>query len=92
MAWSDYRKAYDMIPLSWIIERLEMFGIAENMKKFIIDSWGIIEAFSKAICFVHDSIKIGIEIINSGLWSREAFKVNHLLSMDALKLFGKSED
>ena len=73
MAWSDYGKAYDMIPHSWIIEGLEMFGIAENVKKFMID-------------------KIGIKIINSRLWSCEAFKVNHLLSMDALKLFRKSED
>ena len=38
MAWSDYRKAYDMISHSWTIECLEMFEIAENVKKFIIDS------------------------------------------------------
>ena len=42
MAWSDYRKASDMIPHSWIIECLEMFGIAENVKKkFLIDSMQI---------------------------------------------------
>ena len=41
MAWSGYGKAYDMIPHSWIIEGLEMFGIAENVKKFIIDKIGI---------------------------------------------------
>ena len=28
MAWIDYRKAYDMVPHSWIVECLEMFGIA----------------------------------------------------------------
>jgi len=38
MAWIDYRKAYDMVPHSWIIECLEMFGIAENVKKFLTDS------------------------------------------------------
>ncbi|XP_068684755.1 uncharacterized protein [Montipora foliosa] len=38
MAWIDYRKAYDMVPHSWIVECLEMFGIAENVKKFLIDS------------------------------------------------------
>ena len=32
MAWIDYRKAYDMIPHSWIEKCLEMFGIAENAK------------------------------------------------------------
>ena len=87
-----------------------MFEIAENVKKFIIDSMQtrkvelsssgnckrlevihtIEEEFSRAICFVHDSINNGFEIIKSRLWSCEAFKVNHL-SMDDLKLFGKSE-
>ena len=38
MAWIDYRKAYDMVPYSWIIECLEMFGIAENVKNFLTDS------------------------------------------------------
>ena len=35
MAWIDYRKAYDMIPPSWISERLDLFGVAENSKKFL---------------------------------------------------------
>ena len=39
MAWIDYRKAYDMVPHSWIIECLKMFGIAENVKtKVLTDS------------------------------------------------------
>ena len=31
MTWIDYR-AYDMMPHSWIVECLEMFGIAHNVK------------------------------------------------------------
>ena len=31
MAWVDYKKAYDMIPHSWILKCLRMFGAAENM-------------------------------------------------------------
>ena len=38
MAWIDYRKAYDMVPHSWIETCLEMFGIAENAKKFLVTS------------------------------------------------------
>ena len=34
MAWVDYRKAYDMVPHSWIVECMEVFGIAENVKEF----------------------------------------------------------
>ena len=30
IAWIDHKKAYDMVPLSWIIEYLDLFGIAEN--------------------------------------------------------------
>ena len=42
MAWVDYRKAYDTIPHSWIIECLEMFGIAGNVKEFLkasMENW-----------------------------------------------------
>ena len=35
MAWIDYRKAYDMVPHSWIIEFLEIFDIARNVEQFI---------------------------------------------------------
>ena len=38
MAWIDYRKAHDMLPHRWIVECLEMFWMAENVKKFLIDS------------------------------------------------------
>ena len=37
-AWIDYRKAYDIVPHSWISESLKMFGVAENVKKFLEDS------------------------------------------------------
>ena len=42
MAWVDNRKAFDTIPHSWIIECLEMFGIAENVKEFLkasMENW-----------------------------------------------------
>ena len=32
MAWVDYKKAYDMVPHSLIIECLDLSGVAENMK------------------------------------------------------------
>ena len=31
MVWLDYKKAYDLIPHSWIIECMNMFGVAENV-------------------------------------------------------------
>ena len=38
MAWVDNKKAYDMVPLSWIKECLNMFGIADNIKELLINS------------------------------------------------------
>ena len=38
MAWIDYRKAYDLVPDSWISECLEIIGIATNMKELLSNS------------------------------------------------------
>ena len=38
MTWIDYKKAYDMVPHSWIEECLNTFGIAENIKKLLRES------------------------------------------------------
>ena len=35
MAWIDYRKAYDLVPHSWVNDCMEMFGIAENLRTFL---------------------------------------------------------
>ena len=35
MAWVDYKKAYDMVPHSWIIECLEMAQVAGNIISFL---------------------------------------------------------
>ena len=35
MAWVDYRKAYDMVPHSWIIESLKLAQVARNIFEFI---------------------------------------------------------
>ena len=34
----DHKKAYDMVPHSWIIECLDLFGVAENMKSLLVNS------------------------------------------------------
>ena len=39
MAWIDYKKAY-MVPHSWIIECLDLFGVAENIKSLLVNSMG----------------------------------------------------
>ena len=38
MLWIDYKKAYDMVPHSWIIECLYLFGVAQNIKSLLVNS------------------------------------------------------
>ena len=38
IAWIDYKKAYDMVPHLWIIECLDLFGVAENIKSLLVNS------------------------------------------------------
>ena len=44
MGWIDYRKAYDIVPHSWVIEILNMMGIAKNVVNFFgktMKSWRV---------------------------------------------------
>lgn len=38
VGWIDYKKAYDMIPHSWISECLELFGINDQIRRLIEES------------------------------------------------------
>ena len=45
MAWIDYKKAYDMVQHSRVIECLDLFGVAENIKSLLMNSmekWKVI--------------------------------------------------
>ena len=35
MSWIDHRKAYDLVPNSWVNECMEMFGKAESLRTFL---------------------------------------------------------
>ena len=38
VVWIDYKKACDMVPHLWIIECLDLFGVAENIKTLFVNS------------------------------------------------------
>ena len=40
MAWIDYKKAYDMVPHSWLIEVMDIFGVAGNIAGLLRNSMG----------------------------------------------------
>ena len=117
MAWIDYKKAYDLVPHSWIIECMKMFGIAENVTNFLgksMEQWklsltsngkdlgevdvkrGIFQGDSLSpLLFVLYMIPLSLVLRKVNVcyeWEKKRYKLNHLLFMDDLKLFSKSEE
>ena len=44
MGWIDYRKAFHMVPHSWILECLQMFKVAGNVSCLVrnsMNSWKV---------------------------------------------------
>lgn len=115
ICWIDYQKAYDMLPHSWILETMELTGMAKNVIALIRDSmrsWStqleylgekIAEVEIKRGIFQGDTLSpllfvtslIPLSILmreaTQGYKFRQGRKVNHLLYMDDLKLYGKSK-
>ena len=40
MAWVEYKKAYDMVPHSWLLEVTDMLGVAGNVRGLLEGSMG----------------------------------------------------
>ena len=62
MSWIDCKKAYDVVPYWWIIECLDLFGVAENIKSLLVNS---MEKWKVMLCsgnsdLGEDEIKRGI--------------------------------
>ena len=117
MAWIDYRKAYDMVPHSWILECARMVGVAQNIITLIENSmtnWKTVLTSNQEVLgtvdikrgiFQGDSlspllfviIMIPLSLIlrdtRAGYQlEKDGCKVNHLLFMDDLKLYGKNNN
>ena len=113
MAWIDY----DMVSHLWIIECLDLFGLAENIKSLLVNNmekWKVMlcsgnselgEVEIKRGIFQGDSLSpLGfvLAMIPLSLILRKAKAayrfseskeyINHLLFMDDLKLYSRSEE
>ena len=116
MAWIDHKKACDMVPHSWIIKCLDLFGVAENIKSLLVNSmekWRVMlcsgnselgEVEIKRDIFQRDSlsplvfvlvvipISLILRKVNAAYeFSESKEKFNHLLFMDDLKLYSRSD-
>ena len=116
MGWVDYKKAFDMVPHSWILKCLDIFRVADNVKKLLRQSmlnWetelrsgnerlgtvkikrGIFQGDSLSpLLFVLALIPLSLILrkVKAGYeFSKGSPVINHLLYMDDLKLFGKTE-
>ena len=116
MAYVDYKKAYDMIPHSWILKSLQLVGAADNIVNVLEKSmtkWkvqlnagdkilgdvnvkrGIFQGDSLSpllfvICLIPMSLILRKMKAGYSLGKNQP-KLNYLLYMDDLKLFGQSE-
>ena len=103
MGWIDYRKAFDMVPHSWILECLQMFTVAENVSCLVsnsMKSWNV-EIFYGRETLAEVNIRCGI--FQGDSFSPLRFvialipltlilkKCKNLFYMDDLKIFAKEE-
>ena len=117
MTWIGYRKAYDLVPHSWINKCMELFGISENLRMFLqksmqqwrlsmpvnVEDMGefnvkrrifqgeILSPLLSVLSMV--PLSLILKKVNACYkWGKEKYKLNHLLFMDDLKLYAKSEE
>ena len=67
MAWIDYKKAYDLVPHSWIIECFDFFGVAENIKSLLVNS---MEKWKVMLC--SGNCKLGEVEIKRGIFQGDS--------------------
>ena len=67
MAWIDYKKSYDMVPYSWIIECSDFFGVAENIKSFLVNS---MEKWNVMLC--SENSELGEVKIKPGIFQGDS--------------------
>ena len=85
MAWIDYKKAY-MVPHSWIIECLDLFGVAENIKSLLVNT---MEKWKVMLC--SGNSELGQVEIKQGILQGDSlspFSIKSLQEGESYKYFG----
>ena len=73
MTGIDYKKAYNMVPHSWIKEYFELFGVAENIKTLLVNS---MEEWKLTLCAKNSELR---EVyIKQGIFQGDSLSINCL--------------
>ena len=67
MAWIDYKKAYDMVLYSWIIDCLETVEINEKIRRFLAESMK-----SWRVEFISRQENLGEVIVRQGIFQSDS--------------------
>ena len=84
VAWIDYKKAYDMLPQSWILHCLKMYKISHEVINFIkqtMKTWGV-ELTAGGRSIAETKIQRGIfqgDAISPLLFIIAVMPLNHIL-------------
>lgn len=115
MGWIDYKKAYDMVPHTWIHECLGMYKVSKKIRQMMkssMETWRTVleckgselgEVNIQRGIFQGDSLSPLLFVIamipltsvlrkaTPGYLFKNKTKINHLLYMDDVKMFGKTK-
>ncbi|TWW59287.1 hypothetical protein D4764_06G0008170 [Takifugu flavidus] len=85
-AWTDYKKAYESMLHTWILECLKLYNLNRTLREFIQNSMKLVtlEANSKPIARIITKSGYGCQL-------RSGTTISHLLYMDDIKLYAKNE-
>ena len=114
MTWIDYRKAFDSVLHTWIVETLKMHSINEKIIEVIetsMKNWNttlkinnktvheteirrsIFQGDSMSpllICLALDPLSKILQRTGNGYSFKDGEQLNHLMSIDDIKLFTKN--
>ena len=65
MPWRDHKKAYDIVPHSWVIECFDLLGVAENIKSLLVNSMALILIFFGGLLQYFDNLMLHLKHLQS---------------------------
>ncbi|XP_068208495.1 uncharacterized protein [Palaemon carinicauda] len=101
IAWNDNKKAFDLIPHTWLIECLKFYGAEENTLSFLKNTmcnWNTILT-SSGIRLIEVNIFVvamipmekALQKMDAGYQlEKRGNRINHLMFMDNIKLYVKN--